>query len=109
MRYIQLYEDKFKDAFKKINKKLIDYQLSINKYIIFERKNYIYLGKLKNILSDSYFVDIETYEYDHLEKGYNVLQQRLHIISFNILGSYDEFKDAKNAYEIMLDSNKYNL
>lgn len=104
-----MFEDDFQEAFKITDKKLKDYQIYDKKYIVFEKGKHIYLGKLKNIEPNFYFADIEIYDWDDLENGYNVFQQHLHILEFNVLESFDDFKDAKNFYKIAINSNKFNL
>lgn len=104
-----MFEDEFQDAFKITDKKLKDYQIYDKKYIVFEKGKNIFFGKVKNLEPNFYFVDIEIYDWDDLENGYNVFQQHLHILEFNVLSGFDDFKEAKKYYEVMLDSNKYNL
>jgi len=111
MKYIKKYEVTNFDTKKfidKTDKKRDEYKKYIGKYIVFNNINNNKIGKL--ISEDTqYYFRIDVYDYDNIYKGYNVSPRDFHIITFDIIKSFDTFAEAKEGYEIVENSNKYNL
>lgn len=81
------------------------------KYIVLEYQgDNLYLGKFITTALNGYYAKIEIYEWNSSLKGYEVTSiDPVHITDINILDSFDNFSDAKKAYEMMLDSKRYNI
>jgi len=112
MKYIKTFEKvpfSMHNYIDDINIKRDEYTKYIGKYAILEHVNIYYLAKIISLDYSKYYFNIETYEYDEEYKGYNVFPENFHIINFNILKAFDTFAEAKKDFEILQDSNKYNL
>lgn len=104
MKYINLFEN------------FTDYEKYLNKFFLLISKNHkdfnnILMCKMLNI--DDRFIHFEEYEYDDFEKAYQVISRCLHIRDFNkyyqILNTFDTFKQMKKEFNLVKNTNKYNL
>jgi hypothetical protein len=112
MKYIKRYEVTDIDTKKFIdnaNKKRDEYKTYIEKYIIFNHMNNLQIGKVIDLDYSTYYFKVDVYDYDNEYKGYNVLPSEFHIITFDVIKAFNTFSEAKDYYDMLTNSNKYNL
>jgi hypothetical protein len=115
MRYLKKYEDLEIDPI--LDKKLKEYEKYINKYILYEYKHTINICQFLTIWSTpfqsptkyGYYVEISNFEWDDFYDGWIVSGYSIHLDDFNIVGVFDNMKDATEEYKTLQDAKKYNL
>jgi len=103
MKHIKIFESKL------LEDKLTDYQdRYVGKFAVMEYKDNLYLIKLLEIDSDGNS-KIKNYEWDPFNHKYLEENVNLNLKDFSILTSSDLFDGSKVSYDMMLDSDKYNI
>jgi len=113
MKYIKHFENTIEDSIKKCNekmaKKALDYKKYYDKYVIFKYKEDYYLAKFISVNS-YYSVNLEIYMWNPDDLSFECkLTDILYIYEIYVKSSYDNIKDAKKEYLLILDTNKFNL
>jgi hypothetical protein len=98
-KYIEEYFDK----------KMDEYKTYIGKYIIFNHMKNLKFGKVISTGYSQYYFKADVYVYDNEYKRYNVIPSDFHIITFDVIKSFDTFEEAKDYYELVKNVNNYNL
>jgi len=107
MKYLKTFEIKL--VYNIINK-VEEYQKK-DKIVIIKYKNILYIAKIINIYlhNNCYYSNIEYYDWDNFDNGYNVYTAFLPLNKIIIIDSFDNISDAQKLYDIIITSKKYNL
>jgi hypothetical protein len=97
------------NLFDKADKKIDEYKTYIGKYIIFNYMKSLQIGKVISTDYSHYYFRVDVYDYDNEYEGYNVIPSDFHIITFDVIKSFDTFAEAKDYYELVKNVNNYNL
>lgn len=109
MKYIKKFQ---------INEKIYEYDKIKNDqpfFIsdIFKTGKIKYMSMCKMLNIENNYINWEEYDYDYLEKGYQVINRSININDFDkyysVVNTFKTFKEMKNEYEIITTGNKYNL
>jgi hypothetical protein len=98
---------KFK-LFDNVDKKMDEYKTYIGKYIIFNHMKNLKFGKVISTGYSQYYFKVDVYIYYNEYEKY-VIPSEFHIISFDVIKSFDTFEEAKDYYELAKNVNNYNL
>jgi len=114
MKYLKKFEseiDSEDKLFDEIKKKASYYKDNYqNKFVIMKYYNEIYLAKIIRVASHAFIAKIDFFEWDDYYQGYSVdSSDAIHINEFVVLDSFDNIKNAKEAYDIMITAKKYNI
>ena len=109
MKYLKTFEGPVMDN---LMKKSEEYRKYADKYIVFKanNQNYILLGQFKNIVLNGFFAKLDVFDVLY-DKNYTKVEHnaRLHLYNLEILQVFDDMSDAIDGYNILKNSNKYNI
>lgn len=114
MKHIKKFEGSVIDEY---IKKSEEYKKYNDKYIVFESRTEdndgIFLGQFKKIILNGFFAKINLWEKRKISGKEMFIKIAddliLHIDSFTILEVFDNIVDAEESYELLKNSNSYNL
>ena len=110
MKYLKLFEG---EVFDKLNRLSKEYAQNEGRFMIFEHVSFdgnFFIGKLIKVVLNTYFINIEYYEWeDHYQAWETYKADAQHISDIKILKFFDTMAEAVKEYDFFNDTNKYNL
>lgn len=106
MKYIKTFEENWNEEFE--NRKS-DYDKYYNKFILFKYLDDYYFGKYNETTKNNR-ADIDYYTWNSIELDFDC--RNTHTLLFyemEIISSFDTYEEAKNEYNMIIDTKKFNI